>query len=163
ETLWSDLADKDAAKAFRAVIDLAGAPAQAVPWLGERLKPAARIDPEKINRWTADLGSAKFAVRQEATTNLLKVGEQALPALKKALAAQLPLETRQRVDSILDQLTGGTFTPEQLRLIRAVEVLERLGNSPARRLLQVVAEGAPGALATREAQATLDRLAVPRP
>ena len=140
--LWSNLASADAAKAFHAIQKLAGDPDQAVPWLGDRLKPATRVDPKKIDRWTADLGSDKFTVRQDATVSLLKVGEQAVPALKKALATPLPLETRRSVESILNQLTGGTFTPEQLRLLRAVEALERIGNSPARQLLRALAEGA---------------------
>lgn len=163
EELWNDLASADAAKGFRAILKLAAAPDQAVPWLGERLKPAARVDPQKIDRWTADLASEKFAARQEATANLLKAGEQALPALKKALAAPLALEPRKRVEHILDQLIGGTFTPEQLRMVRAVEVLERIGSAPARRVLEGLVGGAPGALPTREAQAALDRLAAPRP
>ena len=91
--------------------------------------------------------------------NLLKVGEQAVPALQKVLASSPPLETRKRVEELVDQLTGGTLTAEQLRVVRAVEALERIGTPEARRLLQTLAEGAPGALPTREAQAALDRLA----
>src|SRR5262249_54232784 len=94
ETLWGDLAGVDATKALQGVHKLAGAPGQAVPFLAERLKPAARIDPQKISGWIAELESEKFAVRQDAASNLVKAGEQAVPALQKVLASSPPLETR---------------------------------------------------------------------
>jgi WD40 repeat protein/beta-lactamase regulating signal transducer with metallopeptidase domain len=163
ETLWRDLTAADAAKALRSGHKLAGDPKQAVPFLAERLKPAARVDPQKIDRLIADLDSEKFAVRKEAVSSLLKVGEQAVPALQKLLASSPPLETRKRVEELVDQLTGGTLTTEQLRVVRAVEALERIATPEARRLLGTLAEGAPGALPTREAQAALNRLAAPQP
>jgi hypothetical protein len=47
---------------------------------------------------------------------------------------------------------------EQVRLVRALEVLEIEGGNEARQLLQALAKGAPGALPTLQAQAILDRL-----
>jgi WD40 repeat protein/beta-lactamase regulating signal transducer with metallopeptidase domain len=163
ETLWRALAGEDAAKALRGVRQLAGDPRQAVSFLGARLKPAARVDPQKVAGWIADLDSEKFAVRQQASANLLKVGEQAVPALQKVLASSPALETRKRVEELLDKLTNGTLTSEQLRLVRAVETLERIGTPEAQRLLRTLAEGAPGTLPTREAEAALERLAANRP
>jgi hypothetical protein len=159
EALWEDLAGEDAGKTFQSVLRLAGTPQQAVPFLGERLKPAAPVDPAKVKRWITDLESDKYALRQEATANLAKTGEQAVPPLQNVLASQPTLETRKRVEELLDRLTGTTLTTEQLRLVRALEVLERIATPEARHLLQTLAEGAPGALPTRQAQAALDRLA----
>jgi WD40 repeat protein/beta-lactamase regulating signal transducer with metallopeptidase domain len=161
EPLWNDLAGEGAAKAFQSMLKLASAPKQAIPFLGERLKPAAAIDPQKMDRWIADLDSEKYAVRQEASTNLVKVGEQAVPVLQKVLTSQPALETRKRVEELLDKLTGGTLTTEQLRLVRAVEALERMGTPEAQQQLQTLAKGATGALPTRESQAALDRLGRP--
>jgi hypothetical protein len=45
------------------------------------------------------------------------------------------------------------------KVIRAVAVLEHIGSPAARQFLQVLAEGAPAAHVTREAQAALGRLA----
>jgi WD40 repeat protein/beta-lactamase regulating signal transducer with metallopeptidase domain len=163
DALWGALAGEDAGKAIRGVRKLAAAPGQAVPFLSQRLKPAARVDPKKIDGWIADLESEKFAVRQEAQANLLKVGEQAVPALRKVLSSSPPLETRKRVEELVERLTGGTLTVEELRLVRAVEALEQMATPEARRLLRTLAEGAPGTLPTREAQAALDRLVAPRP
>jgi WD40 repeat protein/beta-lactamase regulating signal transducer with metallopeptidase domain len=163
DALWADLASDDAAKAVRSLRKLASAPRQAMPLLNGRLRPAARVDPQKVAGWIAALDDEKFAVRQEAKAQLLKVGEQAVPALRKVLAAAPPLETRKRIEELLDKLTAGTLSPEQLRLVRAVDTLERLGSPDARRLLRTLADGAPGTLPTREAQAALDRLAAVHP
>ena len=160
-SLWGDLAHDDAAKALNSVLKLTAAPRQSVPLLSERLKPAARIHPRKIAGWIGDLESEKYAVRQAAAANLLKIGEQAVPALRKVLASSPPLETRKRVEELLEKLTGGTLTAEQLRLIRAVEALERIGTPEARQVLRTLAQGAPGALPTREAETALNRLAGP--
>jgi WD40 repeat protein/beta-lactamase regulating signal transducer with metallopeptidase domain len=159
EALWGDLTGPDAAKALRGVLKLAGSPRQTVPFLRERLKPAARVDQRLIDGWIADLQSDKFAVREQASAGLLKVGAQAVPALRKVLAAPPSLEMRYRAEMLLDKLTSGTLTAEQLRLVRAVEALERMPGQEARTLLETLAQGAPGELPTREAQAALDRLA----
>src|SRR5262249_43927453 len=158
ESLWSDLAGEDATRALQSVHQLTAGSTQATTFLSEHLKPAARGDPEKIEGWIADLESDQFAVRQEAAANLLKVGEQAVPALQKLLASTPPLETRKRAEELVNRLTGGTLTSEQLRVVRAVEALERMGTPEARQLLQKLSEGAPGTLTTREARAALDRL-----
>ncbi len=157
-SLWTDLAGEDATRALQGVQKLTAGLAQTVTFLGEHLKPAARVDPEKIKGWIADLDSEKFAVRQEAVAGVLKVGEQAVPALKELLASAPPLETRKRAEDLVNRLTGGTLSTEQLRTVRAVESLERIGTPEARRLLQALGEGTPGTLTTREARAALDRL-----
>lgn len=157
ETIWSDLSGADASKASTGIQKLVAA--GAVSFLGEHLKPAVRVDPSKLGGWIADLDSDTFAVRREAVTNLVKVGEQAVPALQKALASEPPLETRKRLEELIDQLTGGVLSPEQLRVVRAVEALEHMGTLDARRLLRSLADGASGALPTREAQAALARMA----
>jgi WD40 repeat protein/beta-lactamase regulating signal transducer with metallopeptidase domain len=163
ETLWSDLSGEDAAKALQSVLQLTAASRQSVPLLRERLKPAARVDPRKIDGWIGELESEKYAVRKTAADNLIRVGEQAVPALRKVLASSPPLETRKRIEELLEKLTGGTLTAEQLRLVRAVEVLERIGTPEARQVLRTLAQGAPGTLPTREAEAALGRLTEPRP
>jgi hypothetical protein len=44
EACWIALAEPDAAQAFAAFADLAAAPAQAVAWIQERVKPAAAAE-----------------------------------------------------------------------------------------------------------------------
>ena len=49
--------------------------------------------------------------------------------------------------------------PEGLRMLRAVEALERMDTPAARQALEQYARGAPGAELTRQAKAALERVA----
>ena len=159
ETLWADLLGADAAKASASIQKLAAAPKQTASFLRAKLKPAVPVDVKKIDQWLADLNSGNFATRNQATKELEKLGDLAIPALKKVLTSQPTLETQRRIEPLLEKLTSGALTAEQVRIVRAIEVLEKLGNSEARQVLDALAQGAPGALQTRQAQTVLDRLA----
>jgi WD40 repeat protein len=159
ESLWIDLAGDDARMALQGIRKMANAPRETVSWFRERLRPAAAVDAKKISQWVAGLDSEEFAVRQESAQELEKLGELAVPALQKLLANPPSLEARRRAEQILEKVTVPTLSTEQLRLMRALEVLEQVGSGEARQVLETLAKGAPGALATREAQAALDRLA----
>jgi hypothetical protein len=161
ESFWDSLACDDAVKALRGVQKLATAPRQTVPFLGERLKPAAPLDAQKITNWIGELESDEFAVRQHAAASLLKSDEQVVATLQKVLASSPPLETRRHLKELVAKLTSDRLTAEQLRLIRAVEALERIGTAEAREVLRTLAQGASGTLPTREAEAALNRLAEP--
>jgi WD40 repeat protein len=162
-SLWGDLAGPDAVRASQSVHQLVAGAKDALPFLFRHLKPAPWVELRKINGWIADLENEKFSVRQQAMSQLLKVGQQAVAPVQKLLASGPPLEMRRRAEELLERLTSGTLTPEQLRVVRAVEVLERIATPEARRLLKALAEGGPGELSTREAQAARDRLATSKP
>jgi WD40 repeat protein len=159
ETLWADLVGDDAGKASRSILTLAAAPKQAVPLLREHLKPAPAPDHKKIDQWISDMDSTNFARRTKASEELEKLGDLALPALRKVLDTAPTPEVRRRIEPILEKLTTGVLTAEQVRLVRAVEVLDKLNSAEARQVLETLAKGAPGALPTRHAQAVLDRQA----
>ena len=53
-------------------------------------------------------------------------------------------------------VTGGS--PEELQLLRALEVLEMIGTAEARKVLERLARGAEECDLTREAKAALERL-----
>jgi hypothetical protein len=74
------------------------------------------------------------------------------------LEAKPPAEVRRRAELLLDLADARHLSPEGLRTLRAVEVLERVANPEARKVLQSLASGAPGATVTQEAQAALKRL-----
>ena len=90
-----------------------------------------------------------------------RLGEVAAAALRKALAGKPSLETRRRVERLLKPLDGEEREPsaDRLRLLRGVEVLERVNSAESWRLLKSLAGGAPGALVTREANEALARRA----
>src|SRR5262249_26047492 len=81
---------------------------------------------QKIDQLVKDLDSEKFEVRQKASLELEKLGELAQPALQKVIDAQPGLETRQRVEKLLEALfTGQAPPPDVLRNLRAGRGLAR--------------------------------------
>jgi WD40 repeat protein len=156
--LWSDLASPDAVKAYRAGWTLRRTPAETVAFLAAQLPPAVKPDPQQVQQWINDLGSERFAVRQNANRELEKLGGLAERALTKAIQRSLPLEADRRVKKLLDKLQGPLTLPEHLRLVRVVEILEGLGTADARRVLRIYASGAEGSRLTQDARDALERL-----
>jgi hypothetical protein len=157
--LWAELAGADAAKAYRAIWALAAAPKQSAAWLQERMRPVPRPEPGRIARLLADLDSDGFAAREKATRELQDLGESAGPALRKALAERPSAEVRQRVEQLLAEVDDPAASPERLRVLRATEVLERVGTDEARRVLETLAAGLAETRLTQEAKTSLHRLA----
>ncbi len=129
-----------------------------VPFVQGRLPPVPHVPAGQVARLIADLGSERFAVRHGATVTLETFVDSAEPALRRALAAPASLEMRRRIEQVLEKLEL-TRWPRRLRAVRAVELLQEIGSRSARVVLAGLADGAPGARVTREAQAAWDRLA----
>ncbi len=127
--------------------------------LREHLRPAVRPDPKKFDRLLTNLDSNDFAVRQKAETELDALGDLAEAALRKALEHPPSPEVRLRVRGLLKKFDSMVADPEKLRSLRAIEVLEQIGTPAAREVLKSLADGAEEALVTREARASLQRLA----
>jgi RNA polymerase sigma factor (sigma-70 family) len=155
---WTALADPDAARAYQAIKTLTRHPDQAVSLLRRHLRPVARLPEARLAALLADLDGNRFADRERALHELARLGESAEPALRAARADKPSLEARRRLDELLSRLQG----PSRLRTLRAVEVLEQIGDPAARQALQVLADGSPGAQLTEEAKAAQARLAADR-
>lgn len=159
--LWRDLADEDAAKAYRSIWQLASAGKQALPFLQARLRPIPAPDAKRISQLLADLDSDQFNVRTKAHNELEKLGEAAAASLRQAAEKPPSAEVGRRVNELRDKLKTERRTPssERIRVLRAVEVLEHIGTPEASQILKILANGAAEAELTREAKASLDRLA----
>jgi HEAT repeat protein len=158
ERLWDDLGSDNEVTAYQTLWTLVIAPRPVLPWLRERLRPVAPPPPERTARLIRDLDDETFAVRAKATKELEELGELAEPALRTALEGKPSLEVRRRVEQLLKRLDEQMPTPERLRTLRAIAVLERIGTAEARELLRSLAKGAAGASPTREAKSALRRL-----
>ena len=154
---WRDLAGEDAAKAFKATWALTATPRETLALIRERLRPVSPVDFPRLEGLVKDLDSDRYVTRERATRELEKLGELAEPALRSALNRQPSLETRQRLESLLQKLDP-IRDPESLRSLRAIEVLEHIGSAEAQTLLQQLARGAPEARLTQEAKASCVRL-----
>jgi hypothetical protein len=160
EQLWADLGTSDPVLVDQAMAGLVARPAQAVAFLGQRLRPAPAVCPRRLATWLAAVDSDTFAVREEATRELEELGETIEADLNRALRQGPSLEVRRRVERLLEKVRVERLFPpaNRLRAVRAVEVLERVGDRAARRLLAALAGGAPDAQLTVEAKEALGRL-----
>jgi hypothetical protein len=84
-------------------------------------------------------------------------GESAAPALRQALTAAPSMEVRERIEALLRRLDA--LPADRLRTLRAVEVLEYSATPEARALLERLSGGLAEARLTREAKASVERLA----
>ncbi|HTU91713.1 MAG TPA: WD40 repeat domain-containing protein [Gemmataceae bacterium] len=155
QALWRDLASEAAPRAYEAVDTLARAPAQAVPFLRQHVTP---VSEDNLARRIEELDSDEYKTRVRAMNELARMGKFAEPKLRKLLTEKPSLEVRRRTEELLSLLDNPSATTEHLRVLRAVEVLERIGTDSARQALQALAEGAASAGLTREAKAALTRL-----
>jgi RNA polymerase sigma factor (sigma-70 family) len=154
--LWDELVATDAARAFKAMTKLHTEPGQIVQLLRSHLRPISVVDAQRVKRLLADLDADAFAVREKATKELMELGDSVEQLLRQALRETLSPEARRRVRSLLEKRAA---SPERLRTLRALEVLEWLNTRESRQLLHLLGHGAPGVWLTREANAALARLA----
>ena len=155
ERSWKDLGSNSAATAYRAVWSLAADPARSVPLLAKSLRPAEPADPARLSRLIARLDANAFLDRENAEAELAKLGDAAVPVLRKLCEGSPSAEARQRAERLLAK---GSNSPEAARSRRAVAVLEHSGTAAARRLLEALAMGQSGAVLTEDARSTLARL-----
>ena len=153
--LWVDLGS-DGARAYHAVWVLVNGGDTAVAGLRHCLHPVAPVDGRVIPRLIARLDSDRFTERQQADRELEALGDFAEPALHRLVNDPPSMEARRRAEGLLRKLVD---SPPRLCSRRAVEVLEYIGTAEARRVLQALSQGAPEAELTREAKASLQRLA----
>jgi WD40 repeat protein len=157
--LWEQLADDDVGKASLAVDVLAGAPKQAIPFLGERL---LALKPDKTEKHIAaligQLDDDGFDVRNKAFQELAKLGQAVLPNLKVALDKRPTPEAKQSIEVLLSNMNQTELPKELRRWHWAILALELAGTLEARKTLQEVAKGNAGAWLAQEAHASLKRL-----
>jgi RNA polymerase sigma factor (sigma-70 family) len=79
-----------------------------------------KADSARLERLIADLDSASFATREEATRELERLGEAAEAALQAALRGQPSPEVRKRAGALLGKLAGPGLTGHRLPYVYAV-------------------------------------------
>jgi hypothetical protein len=156
--LYTALGADDLLKARQAQRQLLAGPRQTVPFLAKTLAPVKAVAPEKIDRLIAGLDASDFAMRQKASAELERLGEQTHAALRRQLAANPSLEVRRRIERILEATADEEATPELRRALRAIEILAHIATPQAHEVLRTLAGGAPGSYVTQAAREALQRL-----
>jgi hypothetical protein len=139
---------------------MVAAPGQSVPFVRDRLRTFIGVDPQRISKLIAHLNHDDFMVRERATEELEKLGQLAEQALQKSMVQTSDLEVLRRIERILEKQMAPdvSWSQERLRVLRAINVLEKIGSNDARTILESLAKGAPEEVLMREARASLDRL-----
>jgi RNA polymerase sigma factor (sigma-70 family) len=158
ERLWIDLATAKPATGRAAVERLVQDPAAALALLKERFKPPAPVP--GVAALIEQLDAEAFADREAASRKLTELGWRAEWALRRA-ARTASLEVRRRAEKILHKMepiaVRRPLTGTALRGLRAIEVLQRLSNDAARKLLDGWAEQSSDPELATEARAVLGR------
>jgi WD40 repeat protein len=154
--LWQALIDTPD-KAYPAVWELLDHPAESVPFLIDNIPPVKPVEEKRMRQLLVQFDSETFAEREEASRQLLALGEQIVPLLQKVLKDRPSLEMKKRIEGAIEVLNRGP-SPEQLRLLRSLAVLEWSNRPEAVEHLLQLAGGASSASLTQAAKAAERRL-----
>jgi WD40 repeat protein len=155
---WADLLSPDSAKALLSMDMLAEAPVETVALLkAELTKPPPPLNVKQIEQWLSELDHGRYAVRQRATGELAKLGDDGQTFFENALKNNPSPEARRRLYELLERTGERYLTAEKLRTIRGIELLDRLDSPAAREVLQYLAKGPANSPITREARWSLVR------
>jgi hypothetical protein len=154
--LWRDLASADARVGLRAVGLLVRRGDRAVEALRGLVRPVTEEECRPIRRLLADLDSDEFRTRQKAQDGLSRLHVEWLPLFEAVLEAKSSLEVKRRVEGLL-RGQRYAWSPEMLRRLRAVQVLERIGSAEAERQLEELGNGLAWSCLTRDAGAARER------
>jgi RNA polymerase sigma factor (sigma-70 family) len=158
--LWQMLAG-DPETAYPAAWALLAAPEKGLALLKDGLRPDEAVDQRRLDQLVKDLGSDDFHTREKATRELGRLGRRAESALRRGLDGKVDLEQRHRIERLLKPLDARLPIPDELRDLRGIGVLERLGSPAAEAVLKQLARGVAGPR-TRAARAALLRLEAAR-
>ncbi len=161
DKLWDDLGGAPG-PAYRIAWALVKNPEKALAILAPNLKGDTGAPEKEIRELVEKLSSEKFAQRDAAIRRLKQIGTRAFPALEAALKNAPNLETTRRIEGLL-RTVQTSLTPETLRDIRGMMILELIGTPQAIRLLETLANGDPAAAKTRLARSALARMKSARP
>jgi WD40 repeat protein len=157
EQLWADLASAEALPAYQAICTLAAAGEAAVEFLKSKLEPEKAVG-DQVPKLLAKLDSETYAVREAAFRDLKKMGAAIEGDLRKALDGKMSSEVRKRLEKLLEPWEKRPASPEELRVLRGLQVLEQVASPEARAALQQMAAGAQGSWLTVQAQLALRRV-----
>jgi hypothetical protein len=162
--LWTDLADKDCDKSEAAWRKLAAAGDKAIPFLKEQIHPIAvpPLDRQHVEKLLTELDSNRFVTREKATKELLSLGELAIDRLQRSLEKPSSEEAQRRAHMVLKKLAEPALTPDRVRALQILELLEQLRSRKAVALLQEIERDALIPQLRREARQAAQRVATAR-
>jgi WD40 repeat protein len=144
---------------------VAATPAEAVPFLKERLRRMADLD-SRVGSLIADLDDDRYEVREKATRELERLGPEARFPLRLALDRSRSAEVRRRCEQVLARLKrpgDESAGPDPRGVGLSLTILEQIGTPEARQALDDLARGPATSEVVRGARGAVERLAGRRP
>jgi WD40 repeat protein len=152
---WRLLRSFDAEQAYEARWKLLATPEQTISRAERHLEELTKRD-SRIARWVAELDHEEFGVREAASAALEEMGEPVLPALRKLVTDAKSAEVRRRAEEVVGAIAAKRLVPGAADA-RVLELLETIGNTQARKLLEQFAKKGDALMAT-QARLALGRL-----
>ncbi|MCE9564456.1 MAG: PQQ-binding-like beta-propeller repeat protein [Planctomycetes bacterium] len=152
------LGSPDPASAQRGMEFLYRSPGETPKQCGERIAVPAPTAPDRIAKLIKDLDDEDFPVRSAAVKELDAIGGEASSQLRAAIEKSSSAEVRKLAGEVLTRIETNAPKADDLRMLRAIEVLEGLASPEARNVLTKWASGPVGHRLTTEATAALKRL-----
>jgi hypothetical protein len=152
--LWTDLVDKDYDRSDAAWRKLGAAGDNAIPFLKKQIRPIAvpPLDLKHVETLLAELDSDRFVTREKATRGLMSLGDLAIVPLQRWLEQPSSEEAARRAHLVLNKLSEPVLTPDRLRALEVLDLLEQMGSRKAVALLQEIERDALIPQIRREAQ-----------
>lgn len=134
---WESLSNPSAIQAYKAMRLLASSPQQTMIHAQEYIEELSTPSKKEIEGLIRKLSSRSFRDRELASKQLRSYGLQIQKELQQHLDVQTDLETRRRINYIL-QSSSNPLHSGRLTLLRLIELLEHLGTDKARQLLTII-------------------------
>jgi hypothetical protein len=161
ETYWAELMGTDRVKAAAAQRAFLASAEDQVGFIRDQLAKVA-LDKEvfaRIQQLLKDLDADQFDVRDNATDEIIKLGDVGAEAIQTLVRNPPNDEVKHRVEYIQRKLNSIVRNVSSVgRTIRALRILERADTADAKALLQKIADGEYGFDIAPEARAVLVRL-----
>jgi hypothetical protein len=160
ELRWRQLGDRDAAKAYKSIRKWLDAPPGTVEFLSQKLReplPRMPVKDQDLAELLKLLDDPSFDARERASNWLRRAGVAGQRTLEQALGRPLSVESRLRVQRLLDEILDSQRVDE-FRRARAVLILEWIGTDAARASLEAAATQNDDRMLRRDASAAVVRL-----
>lgn len=157
-----DLSMEDAKTGRRAMAVLLAGRQKSVRLLASHLETDGKPEgfDQRVERLIGELDDDDFFVREKATSELVALGPDAVPAMNAALEAKPPLEVKYRIRMVLKSANSSArkLRGQSLKRIRAIEILERIGTAEAEALLTSLAKTTQSAREAGTIRLALERM-----
>lgn len=156
---WDALTSNDSSVADLAMRALIHAPEQTVELFATQLNVGFVLRPENIPKLIDQLKQEDPEIHLKAFVQLREFGSMAsAPLFRELTSTKNDAGVKSRVEELLATINQFPVSKSELRRLRAIQILERLGDESAQKILRKLAESEIRSTACKEAEAALIRL-----